>query len=267
MNRALARTLVTVVSRGVGALRSGPRPGLRILLYHSIGDTDPRDAYGSAVPAWSFAEQVRWLREESGLDVVSLAEGVERLGAGAPGTAIAVTFDDGYRDTLTVAAPILARHRIPFTVFVPGAFLVAPPVAGRYLDAVALRDLAAVPGASIGAHGHSHRPLPRLADEALRAELRASVAELATVTGALPITMSYPHGATDRRVQRCARQAGFTLGATSLIGVNGSRVPRMRLRRTEIVSADTGASFAARIRGDYDWYRIKQRLYWPVPAA
>lgn len=267
MSRPLARTLVTVVSRGVGALRSGARPGLRILLYHSIGGADPPDGYGSVVPASSFAEQMRWLREESGLNVVSLAEGAERLGAGALGTAVAVTFDDGYRDTLTVAAPILARDRIPFMVFVPGAYLEAPPVAGRYLDAAALRELAAVPGASVGGHGHTHRPLTRLTDEALRAELRASAAALADVTGALPTAMSYPHGATDRRVAACARQAGFTLGATSLIGVNGPRVPPMRLRRTEIVGADTGASFAARVRGDYDWYRIKQQLYWPVPAA
>lgn len=35
---------------------------------------------------------------------------------------VAVTFDDGYRDVRDLAYPILARHRVPFTVFVPSQF-------------------------------------------------------------------------------------------------------------------------------------------------
>lgn len=26
-------------------------------------------------------------------------------------------------------------------------------------------------------------------------------------------------------------------------------------------------TFAGKVRGDWDWYQLKQRLYWPVPRA
>lgn len=51
--------------------------------------------------------------------VLPLGEAVARLGRGdLPAAAACITFDDGYRDNLTVAAPILRRHGLPATVFV-----------------------------------------------------------------------------------------------------------------------------------------------------
>jgi peptidoglycan/xylan/chitin deacetylase (PgdA/CDA1 family) len=277
-DRALVtQTLVARISRGVGALRPRPRRGWRILLYHSIGASigaasaagnGTRLAADSPVAVDDFERQMRSLISANGIRMVSLTDGLSAVANARPDeTLVAVTFDDGYRDTLARAAPVLARLGIPFTVFVVGGFIERPPVPDRYLDAAGLRELATAPGASIGAHGHTHRPLSRLPDSVLVTELRASIDAIGSAIGRAPTTMSYPHGAVDRRVVAAAGRAGFTIGATSLIGTNRRGLSPLRLRRTEITTMDTAASFAGKVRGDFDWYQAKQRVYWPLPTA
>lgn len=97
------------------------RPGLSILLFHRVlAERDPfrpGDLTASqfdgivAILARTFA-------------VLPLEEAVTRLEANAlPRGALSITFDDGYRDNLDVAAPILAAHGVPATVFVSTGFL------------------------------------------------------------------------------------------------------------------------------------------------
>jgi peptidoglycan/xylan/chitin deacetylase (PgdA/CDA1 family) len=59
----------------------------------------------------------------SELDLVSLDEMHRRLVEGdLRRRFVCITIDDGYRDTLQWAYPILRRHRVPFTVYIPTSF-------------------------------------------------------------------------------------------------------------------------------------------------
>lgn len=70
-----------------------------------------------------FLEQVAVALRRSGLDLVSLDEMQRRLTAGDLDRRFAcLTIDDGYRDTLTHAYPILRRHGIPFALYVATSF-------------------------------------------------------------------------------------------------------------------------------------------------
>jgi peptidoglycan/xylan/chitin deacetylase (PgdA/CDA1 family) len=65
---------------------------------------------------------VRWLAR-SRFDVVSLDEMHRRLTRGEfERRFVCITIDDGYRDTLEWAYPILRKHAIPFAVYVPTSF-------------------------------------------------------------------------------------------------------------------------------------------------
>ncbi len=87
-----------------------------ILTYHRVAPsrTDP---FGLCVSADRFDAQLRLLRRRA--HPLPLAELAARARTGRlPPRAVAITFDDGYPDTLEDALPILERHEMPATVFV-----------------------------------------------------------------------------------------------------------------------------------------------------
>jgi peptidoglycan/xylan/chitin deacetylase (PgdA/CDA1 family) len=89
-----------------------------ILLLHEIHD-DARSELMSGCSAALLAEVVTALRRE-GWDIVGLDEALRRIAEPTYGRPFVVlTFDDGYRDCLTRALPILERLDAPFTVYVP----------------------------------------------------------------------------------------------------------------------------------------------------
>lgn len=100
---------------------SGRRAGLPILLYHRIlPKPDPL--------CWFDPDAARFDRDMAMLSgvfrVLPLEEAATRLLDGTlPRRAVAITFDDGYRDNLDVAAPILRRHGLTATFFVASGFL------------------------------------------------------------------------------------------------------------------------------------------------
>jgi peptidoglycan/xylan/chitin deacetylase (PgdA/CDA1 family) len=110
-----ARATAAVRRRLAG--RAGGRSGRgAILLYHRVAEvgTDP---WRLAVAPERFAEQMAMLRSEfEPMPLAELVDAAQRRRL--PPGAVAVTFDDGYRDNLTAALPVLERERVPATVFV-----------------------------------------------------------------------------------------------------------------------------------------------------
>jgi len=70
-----------------------------------------------------FLERVVLRLRRGGLEFVNLDEAHRRLTrADDPARFACLTFDDGYRDNLEWAYPVLKRHRVPFAIFVTPAF-------------------------------------------------------------------------------------------------------------------------------------------------
>jgi peptidoglycan/xylan/chitin deacetylase (PgdA/CDA1 family) len=93
-----------------------------ILRYHSVGGPD-----GSApihidpslcVPVSAFAQQMRFIRDH--YTPVSLDQLFEAINEGRPFPrgAVAITFDDGYRDNYSQALPILQEYGLPATFYI-----------------------------------------------------------------------------------------------------------------------------------------------------
>lgn len=89
--------------------------GAIILMYHSVSDGGV--FWDNAMTSEEFERQIRYVQR--GHEIVPLSRIVERLESGAPipPTWVAVTFDDGYRDNLTAAAPILRKHGATASIY------------------------------------------------------------------------------------------------------------------------------------------------------
>ncbi len=108
-------------------LRRAAANSLTTLVYHRIGDVDSPGFFGlkSNVSATTegFAAQIRYLCRN--FDIVSLddciawAKGEIVL----PRNALLITFDDGYRDNLLNASPILKDHSVRAILFVATGFV------------------------------------------------------------------------------------------------------------------------------------------------
>lgn len=110
-----ARLARGVATRARLLLPHRPRPA--ILMYHRVA-RDRFDPWGLAVDPGRFAAQLEWL--STNRSIMALGEFAARHRNGdLPADALAVTFDDGYVCSATVAAPLLERFAVPATIFLP----------------------------------------------------------------------------------------------------------------------------------------------------
>ncbi len=98
-----------------------------ILMYHSIPSEQEAQWMDpcNCLPAKIFDQQMRFLAQRR--RVISLDQLIQQLEKGEPirrGTVV-ITFDDGYRNNLTIAAPILAKYNLPATLYLATGFIAA----------------------------------------------------------------------------------------------------------------------------------------------
>lgn len=104
------------VARGAGA----------ILMLHHVRPWQPRDFAPNRILEITpeFLEKVIEQVKDAGFEAVSLDDAYLRMTGQVRSDKpfVCFTFDDGYRDNRDFAFPILKRHNIPLTVYVPAHF-------------------------------------------------------------------------------------------------------------------------------------------------
>jgi peptidoglycan/xylan/chitin deacetylase (PgdA/CDA1 family) len=108
------RSVINIAKR----VRKILSPHALVLMYHRIADPviDPWDL---SVSAENFDLQLGILSKR--WNVISLPQLVDTIKKGKPGkNDVAISFDDGYLDNLTVALPVLEKHGLPASFFIPG---------------------------------------------------------------------------------------------------------------------------------------------------
>lgn len=174
-----------------------------ILVYHSFG---VRSSMSMSVEA--FESQLDFL-DRSGYKVISMDELAKCLDAhqSPPEHAVVIAIDDGWA-TVMRAFPVLARRNLPFTLFLPMAYI-ANPGSTATLGQADIDALRAYPRVTFANHSWSHSP--RLArDEAFaREDIRKSLERYRQIFGKDTKYFAYPYGRTSEAYTRLLREAGF----------------------------------------------------------
>lgn len=194
-----------------------------VLCYHALSDDWAADL--SVRPA-DFERQLELLvaRGYEG------ARFTDAVCSPALGRRLVVTFDDGFRSVLELAAPILDRLGLPGTLFAVADFAREQeglPLCWKGVDhwrggpherelaSLSWRELRGLAerGWEIGSHTCSHPHLTEVDDERLRDELERSRRACEAGLGRACTSIAYPYGSVNPTVAAAAREAGYLAGA------------------------------------------------------
>jgi len=175
------------------------------------------------------------------------------LASGQAGPALCITFDDGYRDNLEHAFPLLGAAGLRATWFVPSARVggaadwgslpaAQAPLMSRD-DLLRLADA----GMEIGAHSRTHARLPTLDDAALDDEVGGARDELERLLGRTVTSFAYPYGLHDDRTRAAVAAAGYRVACSTRAGRVDSREGPWAVRRLTLRAGDDADSLVRKL--------------------
>jgi peptidoglycan/xylan/chitin deacetylase (PgdA/CDA1 family) len=222
-----------------------------VLLYHGVGDEASPEVDRFTVSPRVFEQHMRHLAGE-GYRSLTVSEFLPVLaggGDGLPPRPVLITFDDGFRNFLTEALPIMERYRLSSTLYATTGFLGddRPGTNASGDEMLSWSELAEVSrrGVEVGGHTHSHPMLDTLPQHAACLEI-SRCKDLIEQRLQEPIrSFAYPHGYSSVRVRRSVREAGYSSAcavknALSHTGDDPFAIARLMIEKRHTMADLTG---------------------------
>ena len=249
--------------RGIGLPRI--KPGIPILMYHSVSDDGEQGVapyHRLTTSPMRFLEQMQFL-QAGRFEVISLCEAAHRLvsGLSISDRSVVLTFDDGFDDFRTHAWPVLAASGFTATMFLPTAFIGQTKQSFKGRGCLTWPDVRSLQreGVSFGAHTVNHPVLYGLPWTAIRRELRDSKQRIENELQICVQTFAYPFAfpQEDRPFVAQFRMelvdAGYSTAVTTIIGRARTNSDLRCLERLPVNDGDDEQLFGAKLKGNYDW--------------
>lgn len=260
------KNTVKVILNNIWALKPKKKSN-RIIYYHSISNEGIRSHNIN-----SFYEQMNWLKQ-MGYTSITLSElPAVLLGQSKVNEPwVVITFDDGYKDNVEFALPILEEFGLVATFFIVSSWVNSSDYRYRGYQDVApiskdeiLRLVES--GMEIGSHTHTHRMCTRVLDESfaeLNKEISLSKEILQEMIGQEVNSFSYPNGqkgAFSKETRDVLLVNGIKISCTTLWGKVNETCDILSLPRCEISNMDSLFDFKAKMLGRRDYLFYIHRL-------
>ncbi|MEZ4569732.1 MAG: polysaccharide deacetylase family protein [Thermomicrobiales bacterium] len=222
----------------------------RILAYHRLSDRPSAGVEQWAVRPAAFRRQMALLKRLGyrGVSVQTLLTAIESCKA--PEKLVGISFDDGYRDTVTIAAPVLREFGFAATVYVVPDAVGGEATweqGGTTAPLASWEELSGLveAGWEIGMHSRSHLArFDLLRGEELDDEARSGVAAIQERLATPVVTFAYPHGHYSDASLAALDRAGYRWAVTTVPGEVSADSEPLELPRYEIKRRDTLLEFA-----------------------
>lgn len=220
---------------------------LTVLTYHKI--TRQREFGINTVTPDQFRRQMQYLYEH-GYNPVTFRDLHKNH---LPSQPLIITFDDGYVSVYENALPVLSKFGFPAVVFLISNYLGQENTWDANLGGVKFRHLnekqvkqLSKEGIEIGSHGASHRALTYLEDREIESELKQSRGLMSRLSHQQVITLAYPFGLQNNRVQQIAKRSGYHFGCINLWGNSAPDNP-MSIKRLPVYRTDSLEAFQRKL--------------------
>ncbi|MDO9113088.1 MAG: polysaccharide deacetylase family protein [Polaromonas sp.] len=242
------------------ATPASPQRPIPILVYHQISEAPPKGAPFRSLyvsPA-SFSRQMAMLKL-LGYQGLSMSALLPYLRGEKTGKVVGITFDDGYRNNLTHALPVLQRQGFSSTCYAVSGLL------GKTNEWDQGIGMAQVPlmtadelrlwvagGQEVGSHTQNHARLLQSDDPIALLDMTGDRAALEGLLATPVRHFCYPFGEYAPQHVAMARQAGFQTVTTTQRGRSSARNDLMELPRVPVVRSTSLPVFWLKVATAYE---------------
>jgi peptidoglycan/xylan/chitin deacetylase (PgdA/CDA1 family) len=230
-----------------------------ILMYHSI-QSMPRSTLMRSlhVPPKRFAFQM-WMLKLLGYKALSLKNLKPYLSGEKRGKVVGLTFDDGYQNNLTYAAPVLLKYNFSATCYIVSNCIGLSNIWD--MD----QGIAQMPlmneneinewlslGMDIGAHTRTHIDLTKASEKVAYNEINGSKVDLEKKFNTSITDFCYPFGRFNHLLAEVVKSSGYNSSTTMLRGRVNSKTDSYKIPRIPINHHTLPHLFLSKILTKYE---------------
>ncbi|WP_244215207.1 polysaccharide deacetylase family protein [Pedobacter miscanthi] len=222
-------TLKPIVAKSFSASEIIAKKEVPVLCYHHIRNWRRKDSKrdrNDIISMSKFEKHLKML-SDSGYHSILPDELYDylTLDRKLPEKPVMISFDDGYREQFTIAAPLLKKYGFK------GVFFVTTDAIGgrRMLKKKHIRNLSDQ-GHIIANHTFQHLNLANLSDSALRIQVIRSAKKLKEITGKEVKYLAYPYGIYSENILLKLKEMGIR-AAFILSTKRSAKYPLYTIRR------------------------------------
>ena len=244
-----------------------------ILMYHSISNDIKMGGHPYFEVCTSpqvFDKHLMFLQDQ-GYTSINIKEAADILSwkKTSPSKPVCITFDDGFRDFVTQAFPILKRHGFSATVFLATDFVGNKQGGFKNRECLTWEDIRHLreEGVTFGSHTVTHAKLTELTQNELEMELKDSRLKIEEELQEAIDCFSYPFAFPGEKtafvtnLKKSLTSAAYECGVTTKVGRATEASDPLFLPRLPVNDFDDLAFFWAKLDGAYDWLYKAQRSF------